>query len=135
MTSPPIRCSSARSWSTGWALLRGQPCRVTSPPVTSAAAKNGAAPERSGSISQPRPVSGPGSTAQTSGVLSSTAAPAARSICTVIRRCGADGTGGPTWRTTTPRSKRGAASSSPETSWLDAEASMTTSPPVTRPAP
>ena len=58
-------------------------------------------------MSQPRPASGPGSTAQTSGRAVVDAAPAARSICTVIRRCGADGTGGPTWRTTTPRSKRG----------------------------
>ena len=50
----------------------------------------------------------PGSTAQTSGSASSTPAPAARSIWTVIRRCGALGTGGPTWRTTMPRSKSGA---------------------------
>ena len=46
---------------------------VTAPPVTSAAAKNGAAPDRSGSMSQARPRSRPGSTAQTSGTLSSTA--------------------------------------------------------------
>ncbi len=135
VTSPPIWPSSARNWSTGWALLRGQPSRVTDPPVTSAAAKNGIAPDRSGSMVQPRPDSLPGSTDQTSRTESSTPAPAARSICTVIRTCGADGIGGPTWRTTTPRSKSGAASSRPETSWLDADASSTTSPPVTRPVP
>ena len=75
---------------------------------------------------QARPASRPGSTDQTSGTESSTPAPAARSISTVIRRCGALGTGGPTWRTTTPRSNSGAASSSPETSWLEADASMVT---------
>jgi hypothetical protein len=127
--------SRARSRSTGCALLRGQPCSVTVPPVTSAAAKKGAAPDRSGSMSQARPVNRPGSTTQTSGVPSSTAAPAARSISTVIRRCGALGTGGPQWRTTIPRSNRGAASSSPETNWLDADASMTISPPRTAPDP
>ena len=82
--------------------MRGQPASVTRPPVTSAAAKNGAAPDRSGSICQARPVSRLGATTQTSGTLSSTAAPAARNIWTVMRRWGAFGTGGPTWRTVTP---------------------------------
>ena len=113
----------------------GQPATVTLPPVTSAAARNGAAPDRSGSMFQLRPDSRPGSTTQTSRVASSTAAPAACSIWTVIRRCGADGTGGPTCRTTIPRSNAAPASSSPETNWLDADASRVTSPPGTRPVP
>ena len=64
---PPIAVSSSRSWSPGWVVLRGQPGTVTSPPVTSAAAKNGAAPDRSGSMFQARPASRPGSTAHTFG--------------------------------------------------------------------
>src|SRR5206468_3167051 len=48
---PPIAWSSGRSWSPGWVVAAGQPGTVTAPPVTSAAARNGAAPDRSGSIS------------------------------------------------------------------------------------
>ena len=109
----------------GWALLRGQPGRVTAPPVTSAAAKNGAAPERSGSMSQPRPASRPGSTAQTSGVAvvdrrRRPRAASARSSAGAARSAPA----APRGARTMPRSKSGAASSSPETSWLEADASM-----------
>ena len=56
-------------------------------------------------------------------------------MCVVIRRCGADGTGGPSCRSTRPLVKRGADSSSPETNWLEPEASITASPPSTRPVP
>ena len=54
---------------------------------------------------------------------------------TVIAMCGAEGTGGPSCRTSMPSSNRGAASSRPETSWEDPEASSTTVPPRTAPRP
>ena len=43
-----------------------------------------------------------GSTRQLSGSLSSTIAPASRSVSTVMARCGSDGTGLPSCRTVTP---------------------------------
>ena len=46
-------------WSPAWVVLIGHPGTVTDPPVSRAAARNGAAPERSGSISQARPRSLP----------------------------------------------------------------------------
>ena len=49
--------------------------------------------------------------------------------------CGAEGTGGPSCRTSMPSSNRGAASSRPETSCEDPEASSTTVPPRTAPRP
>ncbi len=67
--------------------------------------------------------------------MSSTRPPAARTASTVIARCGALGSGPPSCRTTTPRSKREPASSSPDTSWLLCEASSTTEPPGTEPVP
>ena len=54
---------------------------------------------------------------------------------TVIAMCGADGTGGPSCRTSMPSSNRGAASSRPETSCEEPEASSTTVPPRTAPRP
>ncbi len=49
--------------------------------------------------------------------------------------CGSDGTGGPSWCTSMPWSNRAAASSSPETSCDEAEASSVTAPPRTAPDP
>ena len=49
--------------------------------------------------------------------------------------CGIEGTGLPSCSTSTPSSKRAPASSSAETNWDDAEASMTTCPPCTDPVP
>ena len=49
--------------------------------------------------------------------------------------CGCEGTGGPSWRTSTPSSYAAPESSSAETNWLEAEASITTVPPRTRPVP
>ena len=49
--------------------------------------------------------------------------------------CGSDGTGGPSWCTSMPRSNRAAASSSPETSCDEPEASSVTAPPRTDPEP
>jgi hypothetical protein len=54
---------------------------------------------------------------------------------TVIAMCGADGTGGPSCRTSMPSSNRGAASNRPETSCEEPEASSTTVPPRTAPRP
>ena len=49
--------------------------------------------------------------------------------------CGAEGTRRPRWRTSTPLSKRGAASSRPDTSWEEADASRVTAPPASDPVP
>src|SRR5580700_10199568 len=96
------------------------------PPVTSAAARNGAAFDKSGSTSIRPGFRDPGRTRHESGTAgpdpadqASTSAPAAASIAAVIAMCGADGTGGPSCRMTTPVSYRGAASSSPDTSCDD----------------
>ncbi len=65
----------------------------------------------------------------------STSAPAARNICTVMAMCGAEGTRRPRWRISTPLSKRGAASSRPETNCEDPDASRVTAPPASDPVP
>ena len=49
--------------------------------------------------------------------------------------CGAEGTGGPSCRISMPSSKRAAASSSPEISCEEPDASSVTAPPRTRPCP
>ena len=59
----------------------------------------------------------------------STSTPCSAGTATVISMWGSEGTGGPSWRTLTPSSYAAPASSSAETNWLDAEASMTTCPP------
>ena len=56
----PSRVKISRSASPGWVVRAGQSGIVTRPPVTSAAARNGAALERSGSTVRSRPSSGPG---------------------------------------------------------------------------
>ena len=79
--------------SAGCTLARGQPVMRTVPPVTAAAARNGTALDRSGSMrpvagrdrARARPATGWAS-------ASSTSTPASRSIATVIAMCGADGT-------------------------------------------
>ena len=146
----PIRVSTSRIAPAACRLSRGQPGMVTVPPVTSAAARNGPALDRSGStVTDPRS-SRPGRTRQASGRApepspdppepgpdpsSATSAPAAWSMRTVMAMCGAEGTGGPSCRTSMPSSNRGAASSRPETSCEDPEASSTTVPPRTAPPP
>jgi hypothetical protein len=137
----PIRPSTSRIGPAACRLSRGQSGMVTVPPVTSAAARNGPALDRSGStVTEPRS-SRPGRTRHDSGrpeepgATSSTEAPAARSMRTVIAMCGAEGTGGPSCRTSTPSSNLGAASSRPETSCDDPEASTSTRPPRTAPRP
>jgi hypothetical protein len=65
----------------------------------------------------------------------STSAPASRSMPTVMAICGADGARPPRCRISAPLSNRGAASSSPDTSCEEPDASMVTGPPRTAPAP
>ena len=78
--------------SAGCMLAGGQPVTRTVPPLTTAAARNGTALDRSGSMSQCRAAIGPGATRQRLACVSSTSTPASRSIATVIAMCGADGT-------------------------------------------
>ena len=137
-TDPPIWVITSRIASAACSEAGGQSRIVTEPPVTSAAARNGPALDRSGSTVKSPRFSRPGSTTQWSGrapAPTSTDAPASRSIRTVISMCGSDGTGGPECRTSTPSVKRGAASSSPETSCEDPDASSVTGPPGTLPVP
>ena len=49
---------------TGWMLAPGQPDTLTFPPLTTAAARNGTALDRSGSMVQCRGAIGPGATCQ-----------------------------------------------------------------------
>ncbi len=129
----------SRSRSPGCVVRVGQSGMTTLPPVTSAAARNGWALDRSGSTVRSRPSSAPGVTRQTfgsppdSGV--STWAPTARSMSTVIRMCGIDGSAEPVWRTSTPWLKRGPDSSRALTNWDDDEASISTGPPSRAPPP
>ncbi|GMA88541.1 hypothetical protein GCM10025868_37910 [Angustibacter aerolatus] len=96
--------STSRSTSPGWVVRRGQPGTRTVPPVTAAAARKGAAFDRSGSTSRSSGRTGPGSTRQVLAVPSSTTTPTDRSSATVMSRCGWLGTGAPSWCTVTPAS-------------------------------
>ena len=116
----PIRVSTSRIGPAACRLSAGQSGIVIVPAVTSAAARNGPALDRSGStVTAPRS-SRPGRTCHLSGRSACpsavTSAPAARSMRTVMAMCGAEGTAGPSCRISAPASNRGAASSSPETS-------------------
>ena len=102
-------------------VTSGQSRTVTRPPVTSAAARNGAALERSGSTTTSRAAIGPGATRQPRSVAV-TSTPCSRSVVTVISTCGIDGTP-PASDRSMPSSKRAAASSSPETICEDSLAS------------
>ena len=75
-TTAPIWSSRSTMVSDGCTLARGQPVTRTCPPVTIAAARNGTALDRSGSMIQWRAAIGPGSTRQRLVVASSTATPA-----------------------------------------------------------
>lgn len=136
---PPIAVKISRSASPGWVVRSGQSGMVTRPPVTRAAARNGWALERSGSIVRSRPSRAEGDTRQTFGSPpvsgSSTWAPTARSMSTVIRMCGIEGRVVPVCRTSTPWLKRGADSSSAETNCEEDDASIDTGPPTSAPPP
>ena len=116
-------------------LACGQPVIRTIPPVTTAAARNGTALDRSGSMTQCRGAIGPGATRQRLASPSSTSTPASRSIDTVIAICGADGTDSPVCTIVSPSANAAPDSSRPETNCDDAEASISTTPPATDPAP
>ena len=133
VTRQPIRPRIVAEQVAGLGRRSGQSRTVTVPPVTAASARNGAALERSGSMTWSTGVTGPGATAQRFASASSTSTPCSRSIATVISMCGSDGTGLPSWRTSTPASYRAPASSSAETNCEDADASITTVPPRTDP--
>ena len=121
-TVAPISLSSARNRSPGWSVTVGQSGTVTWPPVTTAAIRNGAALDRSGSIVTSRAATGPGATIQIPAVESSTSTPRSRRACTVIAMCGSDGTGpAPTWRRCRPLSQRAPQSSRPDTNCDDAD--------------
>jgi hypothetical protein len=77
----------------------------------------------------------PGATTHTPGSGDSTTTPRAASVWIVISMCGWLGTRSPECLSTRPWSKRLAESSRPDTNWLELEASMTISPPPTRPVP
>ena len=101
-TSQPIRARISRSASPACVVLVGQSRTVTVPPLSAASARNGAALERSGSIRWSTARTGPGATDQRFGEESSTSTPCVRSIAVVMSMWGCEGTGLPSWRTSTP---------------------------------
>ena len=105
----------ARMASAGWVLTRGQPATRTLPPLTTAAARNGTALDRSGSMTQCRAEIGPGETRHRLAWVSSTSTPASRSIATVIATWGADGTDSPVCTIVRPVANAAPDSSSPDT--------------------
>src|SRR4051794_22594243 len=135
VTWQPIAARRSRRASPACVVSRGQSRTVTAPPVTAARARKGPALDRSGSMVWSTARTGPRETRQRLGSPSSTATPWARSIATVIATCGCEGIGLPSCTTSTPWSKRAPASSRAETNWLEPEASRTTRPPRTLPAP
>ena len=100
-----------------------------------AAARNGAALDRSGSIATSFARIGPAGTIHSPTAGRSTCTPRWARASTVMSMWGTLGSRDPTWRRCSPTSKRGAARSSPETNWLDWLASISTSPPRTCPCP
>lgn len=136
---PPMSVKISLSLSPGCVVRAGQSGTTTLPPVTRAAARNGCALDRSGSMVRSRPSSAPGVTRHTfgsppdSGV--STCAPTARSMSTVMRMCGREGREEPMWRTSTPWLKRGPDRSRADTNWDDEDASISTGPPSSAPPP
>ncbi len=91
--------------------------------------------DRSGSITQWRAAIGPGETSHRLVWVSSTSTPASRSIAMVIATCGADGTDSPVCTMVSPSVNDAPDSSSPDTNCDEADASISTVPPATEPAP
>src|SRR3954452_1585656 len=133
LTSAPMADRIRSSCAPGWVVTSGQSRTVTRQPVTRAAARNGAALERSGSIRTSRAAIGPGATRQPRSVAV-TSAPWSPSVVTVISTCGIDGTPPATDRSR-PSSKRAPARSRPETICEDSLASTVTAPPWTPSSP
>ncbi len=121
--------------SAGWMLTVGQPMMRTVPPLTTAAARNGTALDRSGSMTQRLASTRPGATRHRPAAESSTSTPASRSIDTVIAMCGADGTAPPVCTTVRPSVNAAPDSSRPDTNCEDPDASISTVPPRTDPVP
>ena len=116
-------------------VLSGQFSIVTVPPATSAAAINGPALDRSGSISTMRPEISPGSMRQEVLLTLVTGTPRFASVSIVMFMCGIDGSDLPTCFKVSPFLNLAATSSSPDTNCEDSEASIDTSPPTTSPVP
>ena len=120
-------------------MLLGQSAITTSPPEIIAAAINGAAFDRSGSIIKSWPINSPGSTRHSLLpsllILLSTRAPNFFSISIVISICGNDGSETPISFIVIPICVAGPIRSSAEINWLEAEASISKSPPFIWPLP
>ena len=114
-TVPPMRVKISLSASPGCVVDRGQSRIVISPPLTSAIDMNGAALDKSGSITRSCPLSFPGSTRHCDGWESSTIAPNCRSIATVISICGCEGSVSPICFTVIPSRIAGPTSRRAET--------------------
>ncbi|OUD91069.1 hypothetical protein CMMCAS05_10435 [Clavibacter michiganensis subsp. michiganensis] len=82
-----------------------------------------------------RPAMGEEGTTQRPGSGLWTTTPRSASVRIVISMCGMLGSVAPVCRSRSPWANRGAASSRPETNWLEADASMAISPPGTSPVP
>ncbi len=135
----PISAKIARSWSPGCVVVVGHCGTVTCPPVTIAAARKGAALDRSGSIVRSTARIRPGATSHQASVGSSTwlsiSTPDSRSIAADISMCGSEGSAAPRCRTRSPSSNRAPDSSNALTYWLESLASRVTDPPETWPSP
>ena len=117
-------------------LAAGQPVMRTVPALTTAAAMNGTALDRSGSMCQCRAATTPGRTCQRLGVV--VRRPRRRLAGASPRswRCAARTVvAGPVCCTIRPSVNDAPDSSRPDTNCDDAEASMSTAPPATDPAP
>ena len=99
----------------GWVECAGQPVTDTEPPAIIAAARKGAALERSGSIATSFARSEPAGTTHSPGAGRSTCTPLWASDSIVISMWGMLGRRSPRWMRCRPTSNRGAASSRPET--------------------
>ena len=130
-TLPPSRGRSSRQASPPWVVVIGQCGTRTSPPAISAAARNGPALDRSGSIVTSPPAGRAGwtihvrasSSAPSPG--SSTGTPRSRRQAAVMAMCGREGTR-PVGVTASPPGSRAPTSSSADRSWEDSEASTPT---------
>ncbi|CAB4545440.1 unannotated protein [freshwater metagenome] len=133
LTRAPMACNSSGKRAPAWVVVPGQPAMVTELPVTAAAAKNGAALDKSGSITTSTALIGPGCTDHVACVGSSvwavTSTPRSRNICTVMSMCGNEGIAPPACSMVKPSVKAGATSKSALTNCDEAEASRVMCPP------
>ena len=90
-TLPPIRVSNSIKSLPTWVVLSGQFSIVTVPPATSAAAINGPAFDKSGSISTVLPEISPGSICQEVSLSFDTFSPRLARVSIVMSMCGIEG--------------------------------------------